>query len=116
MPCNADAHDLYPLHLTDVSPELIRCALPNKVEVEVLVPIAWPGNLNTRLQLIALQAPDASVNLAPLLARLQQELEGKGSGGGKLAETRRRELQGAGLRQVLTWVYNSVVVEMQRLN
>ncbi len=63
-----DANEIYPLQPTDVSPELLRCVLPNKVEVEVAVPLAWPcddlfgpgatggGGAGPQLALVALQA------------------------------------------------------------
>lgn len=52
-----------------MSPQLLRCVLPNKVEVEVEVPLAWPcddavgagaGASAPQLALVALQAPRAS--------------------------------------------------------
>ncbi|GLC49517.1 hypothetical protein PLESTB_000227800 [Pleodorina starrii] len=111
-----DAHDVYPLQPTSVSPELLRCVLPNTVEVEVLVPMAWPEEPGVRLQLVDMQASRISHSSAPLLARLQQELreayEGGGAGGA-LAEARRRQLQNCSLRELLGWVYGSLAAEQQ---
>ncbi|KXZ50196.1 hypothetical protein GPECTOR_17g833 [Gonium pectorale] len=123
-----DAHEIYPLQPTSVSPTLIRCVLPNKIEVELDVPLGWPEEPGTRLQLVQLQAPRASQDLAPVLARLQQELEealaapepaagpgqaggagaAGGGAGGVQAELRRRQLQGCSLRELLGWVYGNV--------
>ncbi|GFR49112.1 hypothetical protein Agub_g10908 [Astrephomene gubernaculifera] len=113
-----DAHEVYPMQPTSVSPELLRCALPNKVEVEVEVPLWWPEEPGTRLRLVQMQGPRASQDLAPLLARLQRELEEalqpadrSGGNGGVQAELRRRQLQGCSLRELLDWVYENVQKE-----
>ncbi|KAG2482887.1 hypothetical protein HYH03_018230 [Edaphochlamys debaryana] len=118
-----DAHELYPLQPTHVSPALLRCVLPNQVEAEVEVPLAWPEEPGTRLRLVGLQAPRASQALGPLLSRLQRELDeacGEGATAGPgpavvplgaAAEGRRRRLRGCGLRELLDWVYGSLVAD-----
>ncbi|GIL79380.1 hypothetical protein Vretimale_16550 [Volvox reticuliferus] len=107
-----DANNLYPLQPTSVSPELLRCALPNKVEVEILVPMAWPEEPGARLQLVEMQAPRISQDSAPLLARLQQELKNACSSPGRAdAVARRHQLQNCSLRELLDWVYGRLVTE-----
>ncbi|GIL58164.1 hypothetical protein Vafri_13026 [Volvox africanus] len=109
-----DANDLYPLQPTSVSPELLRCALPNKVEVEVLVPMSWPEEPGARLQLVEMQAPRMSQDSAPLLARLQQELQdayASTSSGCAHAMARGHQLQNCSLRGLLDWVYGRIVAE-----
>eukprot|EP00198_Chlamydomonas_reinhardtii_P006735 XP_001696071.1 predicted protein [Chlamydomonas reinhardtii] len=133
----SDANEIYPLQPTDVSPQLLRCVLPNKVEVEVEVPLAWPcddavgagaGASAPQLALVALQAPRASQDLAPLLTRLQQDLKAAqqpdeeqqqpseqglaGSGSSSQALLRRRQLRGCSLRELLDWVYGCIVAEL----
>jgi hypothetical protein len=96
------------------SPEVLRCVLPNKVEVEVFVPKAWPEEPRQRVQLLDMQGPRASQDFAPLLGRLRQELEQAYSGavaGGVVAATRRMQLQNCNLREFLDWVYSNVVTE-----
>ncbi|EFJ50042.1 hypothetical protein VOLCADRAFT_103993 [Volvox carteri f. nagariensis] len=109
-----DANNQYPLQPTTVSLEVLRCVLPNKVEVEVLVPMAWPEEPGVQLQLVEIQAPKASHNSAHLLACLRQELQDAYAGskaGGVHATARRRQLQNCSLREMLDWVYSSVVAE-----
>ncbi|KAG2445478.1 hypothetical protein HXX76_000094 [Chlamydomonas incerta] len=130
----SDANEIYPLQTTDVSPELLRCVLPNKVEVEVAVPLAWPcddavagaGAGAPQLSLMALQAPRSSQDLVALLTRLQQDLMaaqqpeeqleqglvGGSSGSSSQALVRRRQLRNCSLRELLDWVYGCIVAEL----
>ncbi|KAG2431922.1 hypothetical protein HYH02_013141 [Chlamydomonas schloesseri] len=140
----SDANEIYPLQPTDVLPELLRCVLPNKVEVEVAVPLAWPcddllspaaaGGAGPQLALVALQAPRSSQDLAPLLARLQQDLQAAqqpeeeqlqaqqsehggsssavGGSSSQAALRLRRQLRGCSLRELLDWVYGCIVAEL----
>ncbi len=60
-PIALDAHELYPLRAIDPAGELLRCALPNRVEVELRLPASWPEEeAGPQPQLVALQGLRAS--------------------------------------------------------
>ncbi|KAF6252087.1 hypothetical protein COO60DRAFT_559993 [Scenedesmus sp. NREL 46B-D3] len=51
------AAEVYPPCSSSRGPPHVRVALPNQVEVEVLVPFAWPCSSSERLQLVQLACP-----------------------------------------------------------
>lgn len=59
----------------------------------------WPDSTEAPLELAQLQAPNASLDLRPLVARLQGEAACSA------------QLQGCSLRQLLDWVYAGVQLE-----
>lgn len=55
----------------DATRGIWRVALPNRTEVEILLPVDWPYEATLPFKLLEIQAPQASVNLSSVREKIQ---------------------------------------------